>query len=130
MENINSSKIVKGLLIAALLFIGIFSFLYIDFFSTLKNALLFEQPTSAPVQNIDPSEMEAKKKEMEAKIKSGEFDKKDIVMPEGIEAPSLASGSKNVLAFAGISAFIILVVYYLDIFMNKQNRKRKTLQKS
>lgn len=130
MQNIKTSKVVKGLFIVAILSIGIFSFLYIDFFSNLKSALLFEQPTEAPVQNVDYAEMETKKKEMEEKLKSGEIDKKDVTMPEGIEKPSIVEGSKNVLAFTGISAFVILIVYYLDIYFNNRNRKRKTIQKA
>ena len=130
MQNIKVSIIVKSLLIIAILFIGVYSFIYIDFFSTLKSAILFEQPTDAPVQNIDFEQMQEKKKEMEAKINSGEINKEDIVMPEGIEAPSLVAGLKNVLGFIGILAFVVLIIYNLDNFINKHNRKRKTLQKS
>lgn len=129
MQNIKSSNIIKGLLIVAILSIGIFSFLYIDFFSTLKSALLLEL-TVEPVQNVDFAEMQAKKKDMEAKIDSGEINKEDIVMPKGLQTPSLTSGLKGVLGFVGILAFVIFLVYYLDDYINKQNKNKRVLQKS
>lgn len=129
MQNIKSSNIIKGLLIVAILSIGIFSFLYIDFFSTLKSALLLEL-TVEPVQNIDFEKMQEMRKEMEEKTAAGEINKEDIVMPKGLQTPSLSSGLKGVLGFVGILTFVIFLVYYLDDYINKQYKNKRVLQKS
>lgn len=129
MQNIKTSNIVKGLLIVAILIIGVLSFAYIDFFSTLKSALLLEL-TDEPAQNIDFEKMQEMRKEMEEKTDSDEIDKGSMMLPEGLQTPSLTSGLKGVLGFVGILTFVIFLAYYLDDYINKQNKNKRMLQKS
>lgn len=129
MQNIKKSHVIKGLLIVAILLIGVLSFAYIDFFSTLKSALLLEL-TDEPAQNIDFEKMQEMRKEMEGKTDSGEIDKGSMMLPEGLQAPSLTSGLKGVLGFVGILTFVIFLVYYLDDYIGKQKKNKRVLQKA
>lgn len=129
MLDIKKSNVVKGLIIVAILLIGVVSFAYLDFFSTLKSALLLEL-TDEPAQNIDFEKMQEMRKEMNEKPASGEIDKGSMMLPEGLQTPSLTAGLKGVLGFVGILAFVIFLVYYLDDYINKQNKNKRVLQKS
>ncbi|MGD9679093.1 MAG: hypothetical protein AB7V16_12190 [Vulcanibacillus sp.] len=101
---------VKGLVIFAIVFFGIYSFIYTEFFTVLKETLSL----------VNPDYSEITKGRGGGKI-GGRM---------GIHSLTSTTDSTSVIAYFWIVSFITLVVYYLDLFINKtlKSNRRKTVK--
>lgn len=129
------SKPVKGGFILMVLIVGLYSLGYVDYFNTVKNNLVFDGQYISQPQNkvsIDnnaakPSGVIFSSENSNSKVKGNRGGGGG--RGSGYPSYTVTTDSTSILAYLGIAIFIIMIVYYLEVFVNKFKRRKRILLK-
>ncbi len=123
----------KGVFMITVVLFGLYSLNYTEYFNTIKNNLIFDnqyvsqsQNNTSLSNNLYPSSNVASLSEGE-KSKGGRGGGGGRGSGSGYPSYTVTTDSSSIAAYFGISIFVIMLVYYIEIYVNKIFRKRKKI---
>ncbi len=129
------SKPLKGSFILIVVIFGIYSFNYVDYFNTIKNNLVFEgqyivQPKNTTFLDDNISKLNSitiSSENENSKVKGARGGGGGRGSGSGYPSYTVTTDSTSILAYFGLSTLIILIVYYLEVLVNKIKRRKRIL---